>query len=64
MTSTKKCACCDNYTLPLRSFYEICPLCGWQDDDIQNDDPNFAGGANDMSLNEAKEAYRQGKPIY
>lgn len=57
------CACCGN---PLRFQYEcneICPVCGWEDDDIQNDDPDFDGGANDMSLNEAKAAYRAGKPI-
>jgi hypothetical protein len=26
----------------------------WEDDDIQHDNPDFAGGANKMSLNEAK----------
>ena len=39
------------------SAFEICPVCGWQDDDIQNADPDFAGGANEMSLNQAKDAY-------
>ena len=53
--------CCGNHSLPPDSIYEICPVCGWEDDDIQNDDPNFEGGANDMSLNQAKEAYKNGK---
>ena len=60
----KYCACCGK---PLRISYscnEICKICGWEDDELQNDDPTFDGGANDMSLNEAKEAYMQGKPIY
>lgn len=59
----KKCECCGNYSIPLNSAYEICSVCGWQDDDIQNDDPNFEGGANEMSLNQAKKAYKNGKKI-
>ena len=47
----KACACCGFETLPFDSIFEICPLCGWQDDDVQNDDPNYEGGANELSLN-------------
>lgn len=54
----KLCACCGKPSLPAGSVFEICPICGWQDDDIQNDDPDFAGGANEMSLNQAKDAFR------
>ena len=63
MEKAKCCACCGN---PLRFPYdcdEICKICGWQDDDIQNDDPDFEGGANDMSLNQAKMAYAQGRKV-
>jgi hypothetical protein len=42
--------------------YEICD-CGWQNDPIQTKDPDFKGGANRMSLNEAKVAYKKGRPI-
>ncbi|MDR1293783.1 MAG: hypothetical protein LBK59_02300 [Bifidobacteriaceae bacterium] len=28
------------------------PLCDWHDDIVQNDDPDLAGGANKLSLNE------------
>jgi hypothetical protein len=55
MEKNKKCMCCGFPTLPEDSIFEICPLCGWQDDGVQNDDPNFNGGANKLSLNE----YRQ-----
>ena len=48
----KACACCGFETLPKDSMFEICPLCGWEDDDIQNDDPDYAGGANELSLNQ------------
>jgi hypothetical protein len=59
MKKNKKCMCCGNHSLPPDSVYEICPVCGWEDDDIQNDNPTLEGGANDMSLNQAKEAYKK-----
>lgn len=58
-----KCACCEQYTLENEHFSEICPECGWEDDDLQNKEPDFTGGANEMSLNEAKEAYKNGLPV-
>jgi hypothetical protein len=51
-SDNKACACCGFATLPEDSMFEICPLCGWEDDDIQNDDPDYPGGANKLSLNE------------
>ncbi|MDR2610017.1 MAG: hypothetical protein LBC58_01010 [Clostridiales Family XIII bacterium] len=48
----KSCVCCGFPTLPEDSLFEICPICGWQDDPVQNDDPDYAGGANKESLNE------------
>jgi hypothetical protein len=36
-------------------FFDICDTCGWQNDPVQNDDPNYRGGSNIESLNEAKE---------
>lgn len=43
--------------------YDICEICNWENDPIQFRNPNFSGGANRMSLLEAKEAYRTGKPV-
>lgn len=52
-----KCACCGE----LVEKYDICDNCGWQDDNVQNNDPYFAGGANKISLIEAKKAYLKSK---
>ena len=43
-------------------FYEICD-CGWQNDPLQFDKPDYRGGANVMSLNEAREAYARGEKV-
>ena len=53
------CPCCGEYTLhesPPGTF-EICSICGWEDDDVQYMDPDYSGGANEVSLNEAKRIY-------
>lgn len=59
----KLCACCGSPSLSADSVFEICPICGWEDDEVQNDDPDFEGGANQMSLNQAKEAYKNSEKV-
>ena len=48
---------------PEEGSYEICPVCTWEDDPIQTEEPDYKGGANVMSLNEAREAFRQGRKV-
>ena len=48
------CPCCDAKVLSRLGEYEICEVCGWEDDPVQAADPDYAGGANTRSLNEAK----------
>jgi hypothetical protein len=59
MSDKYKCPCCGNLTLdeaPPGTF-EICPVCYWEDDNVQYDDPDFEGGANDVSLNQARDNF-------
>jgi hypothetical protein len=51
-----KCSCCGFYTLREESD-DICQVCGWQEDIVQREDPNFVGGPNEVSLNQARENY-------
>ena len=55
------CPCCSNFTFDEEpsGTYEICPVCGWEDDEVQFNAPSFAGGANKPSLNEAKANYKE-----
>lgn len=54
------CPCCDYLTLmePPTGTFAICPVCGWEDDDLQFVDPERAGGANRVSLRKARENFR------
>jgi hypothetical protein len=50
------CACCDSLTLsePPPGSFAICPVCRWEDDDLQFRDIDYRGGANRPSLREAR----------
>ncbi|MDX7998101.1 hypothetical protein FE394_02535 [Xenorhabdus sp. Reich] len=58
MDSKYNCPCCNNASFSFFGEYDICPICGWEDDPIQFQDPDYSGGANSMSLNEAKNAFK------
>ncbi|KAA8756847.1 CPCC family cysteine-rich protein [Priestia megaterium] len=47
------CPCCGYKTLFEHYSWEICVVCRWEDDGLQSDEPDVAGGANDESLREA-----------
>ncbi|MFQ5729822.1 MAG: CPCC family cysteine-rich protein [Waddliaceae bacterium] len=63
MTETERfpCLCCGFQTLaeaPPGTF-EICPICGWEDDNLQAQDPDYAGGANKLSLRDTQRKWLQ-----
>ena len=52
-----RCPCCGEGNIT--GLHDICPVCGWEDDEVQNDDPTFAGGANKLSLEESRIRFRE-----
>lgn len=53
------CPCCGRYHFKEKDAYEICPVCGWEDDPLQRREPDFEGGANTLSLNDAIRKYNE-----
>ncbi|MCU4350920.1 CPCC family cysteine-rich protein [Acinetobacter ursingii] len=53
---TYPCVCCGFLTRPepCNDDYDICAVCFWENDPVQNDDPEFSGGANIPSLTQAR----------
>ncbi|MDY0241295.1 MAG: CPCC family cysteine-rich protein [Rhodospirillaceae bacterium] len=50
------CPCCGESTII--DLFDICPICGWEHNLTQLDDPDFAGGPNILSLNQTSEWFR------
>jgi hypothetical protein len=63
MLYDRKCACCGNALSPELSSHDICGVCKWEDDPSQNNDPDYDGGANYISLNQAKQALAAGQSV-
>ena len=55
------CPCCGFLTLTLKppGTYELCPVCFWEDDGLQFEDPNYEGGANQERLAVARTNFRE-----
>jgi len=51
-----KCPCCQNFTLEEGpSYWEVCPVCGWEDDGQW--DPRERSACNHMTLEEGRCKY-------
>jgi hypothetical protein len=61
MTTRYLCLCCGFLTLHEAppGTYAICPVCWWEDDQVQGKDPDYAGGANEVSLRQAQDNCRR-----
>ena len=56
----RDCPCCDAQKVFMgQSTYQICEICGWEDDPFQEQNPDVAGGANAAGLHQAKENVRK-----
>lgn len=63
MNINYNCPCCGQKTLETEHMFDICSVCGWEDDNVQFRNPNLRGGANFFSLNEYKKAFLEGKDV-
>ena len=56
-----KCPICGQYDFTYE--FEVCPVCKWEHDIVQEEDTDYKGGANKMSVNQAREAYLKDEKI-
>ncbi|HAH88833.1 MAG TPA: hypothetical protein DCL93_01780 [Faecalibacterium sp.] len=54
MTETIPCPVCGKTHV---AEYDICDVCGWENGPVQLFEPNLPGGANEMSLQQARMSY-------
>lgn len=55
------CPCCGEDYVDDGHQNDVCDTCYWEDDPVQFYDPDYRGGANKMSLNEARAAWKAKK---
>ena len=58
------CPVCGKYEFEGFGSFDVCEVCGWEDDPVQERYPDEEGGANAMSLNQAREAYARGEEVH
>ncbi len=60
-TTRYACTCCGFLTLSEEppGTFAICPVCYWEDDDVQFNNPMYGAGANAVSLIEARKNFHQ-----
>ena len=51
VTKPHMCPVCGQHEFPYWDSFLVCPVCGWMDDGIQKEMPNWDGCANRHSLN-------------
>ena len=54
-----KCPVCGKHMFEEKDDLRVCPVCGWENDGFQISHPDKTG-ANHVSLNEARQLYKQG----
>ena len=57
------CPVCGYLTLDERDSFEICSICFWEDDGIDDCEANLMSGPNHMTLNEARHKFQTAKNI-
>lgn len=57
------CPCCGifDHEKEMENTFLICPVCDWEDDGVQLNNPDYDGGANTLSLNQAREVFRRNR---
>jgi len=52
-----KCPVCGQYEFRKENDFDICSVCGWENDAIQLENPDDDLGANQISLKEYRQGY-------
>ena len=63
MMNKRKCPVCGEYEFESADDFEICKVCGWEDDGIQLATPNLSGGAKRMSLTQTRKAWSEDREV-
>lgn len=60
-SNLKKCSCCESYIIPVYMPNFECPICGWIDNEHQNNNLDSLDGPNGLTMREAKQIWKNGR---
>ena len=56
------CPVCGKHWFEEYGSFDYCPVCGWQDDNLETCYVGYEGGANGMTVEEYRERWKNGDP--
>ena len=56
------CPVCNEHQFEEYGSFDYCPVCGWQDDDLETLYVDYDGGANGMTVEEYRKRWKSGDP--
>ena len=61
---SQPCPVCGQHNFEEADDFEECPVCGWVNDGVQQADPDYPGGYNRISLNDARKKWESGRKVW
>lgn len=61
---SQPCPVCGQHNFEEADDFEECPVCGWVNDGVQQADPDYPGGYNRISLNDARKKWEAGRKVW
>jgi hypothetical protein len=58
-TKRIKCPVCGQFSFERMNNFEVFEVCGWENDGVQYGNPDYDGGANELSLNQFREQWQE-----
>ena len=52
-----ECPVCGQYKFKSEDDFDVCPICEWENDGLQSKNPDYWGGANELSLNDYRKEW-------
>ena len=64
MEEQQQCPLCGQYEFERYNSMDFCPVCGWFDDALYEEDPDYCGGFYTISLSEARKLWNSCEMVF
>lgn len=64
MEEQHQCPLCGQYEFERYNSMDFCPVCGWFDDALYEEDPDYCGGFYTISLSEAHKPWNSCETVF